>query len=173
MTDPQELINQATTICEAATPGPWVAECPYGTLDIVGAGATLDPRGYANGEFIATSRTLLPQLAEALKESEATVATLLGRHQVASIAVASGLEPDATLDELYEHLSELRQATRERDEARAKLAHASTKPSEYFAAQMADCMGFSRTPMVMGPFLERACELSEAERELTKLKEAT
>jgi len=180
MSDPSELIKQATTISEAATPGPWgpiddydgVAahhgwrglSCPSGNGGHGGDGLVFATHEWDVGlkevdiEFIATARTLVPELAKALKEldverrrlnggwrranfrmlelmghmadeegeidMEKKVAELIrerdeaqellrglqGRHQIASIAVASGLNPDATLDELYEHLAELRDA---------------------------------------------------------------
>lgn len=49
-------------------------------------------------------------------------------------------------------------------ELESKLAHVSTKPAEYFAAQMADCLGFDSVPQSMGPFLNKACEVSNMAR---------
>lgn len=74
MTDPQDLINQATTICEAATPGPWVFdfaadgifEKDYREGDDGGVVAALDLYSKPDGQFIAAARTLVPALASAL-----------------------------------------------------------------------------------------------------------
>ena len=160
---PQDLIKQSKSICEAATPGPWA----YDGVSEVFDWSELEPEDperdsvaklswpERDGIFIATARTLVPELAAALSESQVRVVelehflasaretnaghsadmkflndtvihpereklkrerdearellkVLQGRHQIASIAVASGLNPDATLDELYEHLAELR-----------------------------------------------------------------
>ncbi len=42
------------------------------------------------------------------KAQEARIEALQGRHMVAPMAVAAGLNADATLDELYEHLGKIR-----------------------------------------------------------------
>lgn len=41
----------------------------------------------------------------------------------------------------------------------SKLEQVEVKPCEYFAAQVADCLGFNDVPKLMGPYLRRACEV--------------
>ncbi len=44
-------------------------------------------------------------------------------------------------------------------ELESKLAQVEVKPCEYFAAQVADCLGFEDVPKLMGAYLSRACEV--------------
>lgn len=160
---PQDLIKQSKSICEAATPGPFRMEsqaslagdsryCIKAGPEDVRSQLIAEEISGANAKFIATARTLVPELAKDLDMAHSRIAQIAsevgayasslgavskgdqpmeimaaieklkrerdearellkvmqGRHQIASIAVASGLNPDATLDELYEHLAELR-----------------------------------------------------------------
>jgi hypothetical protein len=74
MSDPQDLIKQATDICEPATPGPWRSEF---RMDGMWSGVMVDGEhllqmGYGSvedAEFIATARTLVPELAAALEKA--------------------------------------------------------------------------------------------------------
>lgn len=90
MTDPQDLIKSATTIHEAATPGPWgpiddcdgVAamwdwrgmSCPSGQGGHGGDGLVFATHEWDVGlrkediEFIAAARTLVPELSAALEQ---------------------------------------------------------------------------------------------------------
>ena len=51
-------------------------------------------------------------------------------------------------------------------ELEAKLEQVEVKPCEYFAAQMADCLGLSKVPKLMGPYLKRACDVVTRVKEL-------
>lgn len=72
-----ELIQQARELCEKATPGPWEAktnsypQCngePWGWIRGVSGHITWSGNsGQANAAFIAASRTLVPQLCDALE----------------------------------------------------------------------------------------------------------
>mgnify|MGYP001609566485 CR=1 FL=1 len=68
-----EEILEAKRLAEAATPGPWSAECLDEDLDIwqvpealVSASADADYANEANARFHATSRMLVPALADDL-----------------------------------------------------------------------------------------------------------
>lgn len=72
-----ELIQQARELCEKATPGPWKAktnsypQCngePWGWIGGVSGHITWSGNsGQVNAAFIAASRTLVPQLCDALE----------------------------------------------------------------------------------------------------------
>lgn len=118
MTDPNELIAQSKSICEAATPGPWQPiDDPESVVGVPRYRAMRCPKGHGghggNGyvfstthewhvgmraedsAFIATARTLVPELSAALQLSQEAI----------------GLA-----------MSMFEEATRERDEARSELA---------------------------------------------------
>lgn len=118
MTDPQKLISQATTIHEAATPGPWKFSYGEDCIHEEGCGedqvvAVLDMYVKADGEFMSAARTLLPQLAEALRvelEGERKPGESLLTEQHATML----------LSDREKLRRENRELTRERDEARAE-----------------------------------------------------
>ncbi len=154
MTDPKDLIKSATTISEAATPGPFkIKGQEYGHWYLVSIEDGGDLAEFAcedDAQFFATARTLVPELAAALKESIDTAEILMGLHQVSTMAVACGLEPESTLDDLYKRMSSLCQAERERDEARAELTRTKTwdtprhapKNGESLRLWIDECDGF-------------------------------
>lgn len=147
MTDPNELIAQSKSICEAATPGPWQPiDDPESVVGVPRYRAMRCPKGHGghggNGyvfstthewhvgmraedsAFIATARTLVPELATALQEATDRLQTIEGTvsdcfdggdgDAIETIRAASSLFANA-----YTQIAEL---TRERDEARAELA---------------------------------------------------
>ena len=140
MTDLQSLISQATTICEAATPGPWsVYEITGEDIEDCGDADRIISRGIdgpgevglntgveyqmyssADATFIATSRTLLPQLAEALQESEDRRKES-SRLLAESIRDTCGQAESLASHAVEQHAKHIEELTRERDEARAEL----------------------------------------------------
>ncbi len=110
MTDPRDLIKQATKIHESATPGPWriveanseLAIHPDGWCNRICATPVGEPD---NATFIAIARTLVPELAAALT-AERTVSDEL----IEEISDAKSL-----IRELRVHEAEL---TRELAEAK-------------------------------------------------------
>lgn len=140
MTDPNDLIKQATTICEAATPGPWdiiddydgVAashgwrgmSCPSGSGGHGGDGLVFATHEWDVGlregdiEFIATARTLVPELAAALGMAHSRIAQLAseaGAYANSLGAVSKGNQP-------MEIMEAIERVTRECDEARHEVA---------------------------------------------------
>ena len=74
MTTPEDLIKSAATIHGAATPGPWMFDAGSDAIthegrDEDGVVAVLDIYEYSDARFIAAARTLVPELAAALKYS--------------------------------------------------------------------------------------------------------
>lgn len=72
--DNNELIQQARELCEKATPGPWEVKVKGNTVEshqVMSPGngpicSAISPKT-KNAQFIATSRTLVPQLCDALE----------------------------------------------------------------------------------------------------------
>lgn len=138
---PEELISEATTICEAATPGPWSPiDDPEAVVGVPRYRAMRCPKGHGghggNGyvfstthewhvgmraedsAFIATARTLVPELAAALGMAHSRIAQLAsesGAYANSLGAVSKGNQP-------MEIMEAIERVTRERDEARAELA---------------------------------------------------
>lgn len=141
MTDPNELIAQSKSICEAATPGPWQPiDDPESVVGVPRYRAMRCPKGHGghggNGyvfstthewhvgmraedsAFIATARTLVPELAAALGMAHSRIAQLAsesGAYANSLGAVSKGNQP-------MEIMEAIERVTRERDEARAELA---------------------------------------------------
>lgn len=117
MTDPQSLIDTATDIHEAATPGPWDGDqsamsVSQGSIIVCSHIETND-----DVNFIATARTLVPELAAALKEIlDKRNAELDDAWPGTPIGLRSDIEQRAIAGHLRG--TEVRQLTRERDEAR-------------------------------------------------------
>lgn len=136
MSDPQDLIKQATAICEAATPGPWgviddydgVAShhgwrsvtCPGGHGGHGGAGLVFATHEWDVGlkevdiEFIAAARTLVPALAAELERSlmahQMTIDTkLFSRRKLESDVVTLARERDESMDEASDAKSLIRE----------------------------------------------------------------
>ena len=78
-----ELIKQARELCEEATPGPWVrVDTPdYAEIHVEGTGPDGSPLSLVansdNADLIATSRTIVPQLCDALKAAEKEIGRLI------------------------------------------------------------------------------------------------
>ena len=111
MNDIKTKIARARELCEAATEGPWRGEQYDNTDRPLGHlsgptyhGSYIDT---ADAIFIAESRTLLPELADALEE------------------MAELCDRVATKRAAWEHSSE--QMERERDEARARVVELEKK----------------------------------------------
>lgn len=120
MNDPLELINQATIICDAAQQGPWTADeyanghdylgrhiesdATRGTMTAIAS--RVDP---VDATFIATARTLIPNLTRTLK---------MYHHWHKRASELQGPEPGRTPSMVYSWIVNLK---RERDEARAEL----------------------------------------------------
>lgn len=67
MPNAEELIHTARELCEKATPGPWIRNRHIVT-EKNGKTIVCRPPNTGNADFIASSRTLLPALADALEE---------------------------------------------------------------------------------------------------------
>lgn len=119
-----ELIQQARELCEKATPGPWQLftnchpECngePWGWIG--GASGRITWSGYSgqsNAAFIAASRTLVPQLCDAL---EAAQKELIDYHHTQKTADGKMAE-NARLRRINEQLTARAEiAEAERDKA--------------------------------------------------------
>lgn len=77
MSDYTELIARAEQVQEGVTPGPW-KQVGFGNIHAEPVGehppvAKMWKR--ANGDFIASARTLVPELVSALKETRAKLDT--------------------------------------------------------------------------------------------------
>lgn len=160
----KELITRARELCEAATPGPWCVESRdlnlgdnapdaqnFEIVPVLDDEPALAVVPWATGirpdaDFIAAARTLVPELADALSELRRTTREKQA-HEPDGIYDVAALEGDRNA--LRDRVAELTE----------KLSQVEVKPSEYFAAQMADCLGFAEVPKLMGPYLSRACEL--------------
>lgn len=151
------LIQKAESLCEAATPGPWSVDAVTGGLEDYGDEDKVISRGIdgpgevglntgeqyqmysaADASFIATARTLVPELAEALSELQTQLSDVvckkiedMSEGELRSLCLLNG----TTLEETASHTryvikAALRQVDlenkmdrliRERDEARAEL----------------------------------------------------
>ncbi len=145
MPNTQGLIKQATTICEAATPGPFRMEsqvslagepryCIKAGPDGVRSQIIAEEISDADARLFATARTLVPELAAALEE-------LTRRHKM---TVETKLFSRRKLE------SDVVALTRERDEARAELTRTKTwdtprhapKNGESLRLWIDECDGF-------------------------------
>jgi hypothetical protein len=133
MTTPQGLIKQATTICEAATPGPWDvrAHLVWNGIDDDSiqepqlAVSNVPICSQKDIDFINVSRTLVEQLAEALK-------TRIAEALVSDDWISVFAQDYATLEMRAETLKAENEArTRERDEARAEAASLKLQVENY------------------------------------------
>lgn len=111
MTDPNELIAQSKSICEAATPGPWDYNARHDCISTADDQpvAYISHHSVPDVEFILTARTLVPELAAALK---------LYQNWHEKAIELQGPEPGRTPSMVYSWIVNLK---RERDEARAEL----------------------------------------------------
>ena len=63
----KDLITEARELCERATPGPWEAGS-YGAVCLKSGFKLGNIEGSGNAAFIARSRTLIPELCDALEK---------------------------------------------------------------------------------------------------------
>lgn len=70
-----DLITEARELCERATPGPWESGS-YGAVCLKSGFKLGNIEGSGNADFIARSRTLIPELCDALEKAEAEIARL-------------------------------------------------------------------------------------------------
>lgn len=77
-----ELIKQARELCEKAMPGPWKIgrESPSGAQNVgtINGVLTAQTTSKDNAAFIATSRTIVPQLCDALEAAQKEIEKLNG-----------------------------------------------------------------------------------------------
>lgn len=71
-----DLITEARELCEKAGPAPWRKTVANTLVDGKGKAIFFEPEGTPNAAFIARSRTLIPELCDALEAANAHVAAL-------------------------------------------------------------------------------------------------
>jgi hypothetical protein len=71
----KNLITEARELCEKATPGPWEAG-GYGAVCLKSGFKLGNIEGTGNAAFIARSRTLIPELCDALEKANAEIERL-------------------------------------------------------------------------------------------------
>lgn len=64
-----DLITEARKLCAAATPGPWESG-NYGAVCLKSGFKLGNIEGSGNADFIARSRTIIPELCDALEKAE-------------------------------------------------------------------------------------------------------
>lgn len=89
--DYAELIKRARELCEKATPGPWAEktnrhpQCngdPWGWISGASGNITWSgSNGKINAAFIAASRTLVPQLCDALQDARNELCLRCGKYR--------------------------------------------------------------------------------------------
>jgi hypothetical protein len=136
MTTPLELATSAEALASKATEGPWMTEL-FTVIAISGRTVadmrrplTLDDlrQGLADADFIRDSRTLMPQLAAALREACERIATLEAECQRV-----------ATVSE--ERREEWRKAEQQRDTANERIAELEGLLRTWMVLTQGDALG--------------------------------
>jgi hypothetical protein len=71
----KDLITETRELCEMATPGPWESGS-YGSVCLKSGFKLGNIEGSGNADFIARSRTIIPELCDALEKANAEIERL-------------------------------------------------------------------------------------------------